>query len=205
MPKSMALQGLDENSPRDCAKWFEDVVEPLTDVYPEVAIVSIGGRQKGWAVGMDSRQGRGSSALLHEVTAQYMLWPKTPGSREKDGEARLVATKCRYGYRPEGSIAGRWLFGPGGFDLVAPVIEVEESPEDKAIRVREWLAEHPRDERDLPPTEAAVAGALSIALEDVREAVNASDDMHRKDLPQPGKRGTRPFRVWIGEARDWGE
>jgi len=58
---------------------------PIVDCWPEVAVFSIQGRQKGRAKGMDVRQGRGSWSLLHEAHAQYMMWPKRPGSRTDDG------------------------------------------------------------------------------------------------------------------------
>jgi hypothetical protein len=149
--KSMAVSGMNEGLPEDVAEWFEKVTTPMVDRWPEAAVVSIQGRQKGWSVGMDVRQGRGSSSLLHEVDAQYMLWtkPKNAGSRTVDGKAELRCTKCRYGYRVEGSLAGVWRYGPSGFFLLDPASEDQgqNQPDSDVVKraILELLATDPRD------------------------------------------------------------
>lgn len=218
--KSMALQGLDENRPSDVTTWFENVAGPIVDRWPEAAVVSIQGRQKGWFKGMDVRQGRGSSSLLHEVQAQYMIWPKKPGSRDKDGVATLVSTKCRYGYRAEGSVAALWTYGPSGFGLIPPEVEIDDTPglpEAKEV-ILHWLRADPRDpdRPELPPrydrAVDQVATVLSVTstkgrarVAEALDALIAGRQVQCQKVAQP-VRGPRPSRVWCGEADpvwDW--
>ena len=205
--KAMALRSLDENRPIDCTQWYASITEPLVARWPDAAVVVLQGRQKGWAIGQDVRQGRGSSSQLHEVIAQYMVWTKTAGSRSVDGEVKVVCTKCRYGHRVEGSKAARWLHGPSGFFLREP--EPSATPLDPHELERAWLdylGEKPKDPDlpDLPPKEwdaieqvmsrlatkdrAAVIEALRVLVKDGR--------VKCEKLAQPGKPGARPARVW---------
>jgi hypothetical protein len=172
-------------------------------------VLLIQGRQKGWHVGQDVRQGRGSSSLLHEVVAQYMMWTKVPGSRLVDGRVSVVATKDRYGHRPEGSAAATWLYGPSGFALVAPepppaVLE----PEQVEAAWTAYLDGDPRDpDLALPPKEAhAVEAVMGVLGTKDRGSVEAAlhrlvkyKRVKREKLTQPGKAGVRPWRVWTVE------
>ena len=218
--KSMALLGLDENRPDATTTWFEAVAVPITDRWPEAAVVTLQARQKGWVRGMDVRQGRGSSSLLHEVHSQYMMWVKHAGSRTKDGEATLIATKCRYGWRAEGSKAARWLYGPSGFYLVAPEVEVDDLPDLTETKgaVLDWLETRPLDpdRPGLPPKPDHVVDQVAVRLglsstagrARVTEGLDAlikGGQVQRQKVAQ-GVSGVRPWRVWSGEADpawDW--
>jgi hypothetical protein len=200
--KSMALQGVDENRPLDVTKWYEAVAVPIVDRWPEAAVVSIQGRQKGWNLGMDVRQGRGSSALLHEVQAQYMVWTKKQGSRTVDGQVEMVCTKCRYGHRVEGTVAAEWRYGPSGFSLRLPDPAVDLP--DPALVKDEWLAyldSGPRDSKapDLPVKQdqavKAMAGRLRISTAKGRKLVSdALDEL----ITQP--KNTYTVSKWPSQA-----
>lgn len=214
--KSMAKQGLDENRALDCTTWYEAVAVPVADRWPDAAVVMIQGRQKGWAPNMDVRQGRGSSALLHEVDAQYMLWTKTQGSRDVDGVVEVKCTKCRYGHRVENTVAAHWHYGPSGFGLTLPEGTVEEDLPDPEVVERVVLAYFASDPRDhdrpgLPPkpeqalaTIAADLGVSSAAgrarVAEGLDALVASGEVRRGQPSQPGVPGVRPVRVWSASA-----
>lgn len=210
MSKSMAALGLDENRPTDTTRWFEAVTVPVLNRWPKAAVALLQARQKGWYKGMDVRQGRGSSSLLHEVKAQYMMWTKKPGSRTVDGLANVVCTKDRYGHRAEGSLAAHWLYGPTELALWAPIEGMgEATAEQIEVAVVELLADDPRDDDPkclgLPLTrtsvENMVARSLSIAREKVTPVLGAlvkAGEVHCERLPQPSKTGPKPERVWAG-------
>jgi hypothetical protein len=220
--KSMALLALDENRPVETTKWYEAVAVPIVDRWPEAAVVSIQGRQKGWQKGMDVRGRRGSSALLHEVHAQYMVWTKKQGSRTVDGLVEVVCTKCRYGHRVEGSMAAEWRYGPSGFSLRLP--DPAADLPDPALVKDEWLAylastPPPRDSDrpDLPvkrdeaieavaarlEVTSAKAKARKLVDEALTELIRSpKTDVHCRRLAQ-GVPGVRPWRVWRGDAHAW--
>lgn len=207
MSKSMAALGLDENQPTATTAWFEGVTWPLIDRWPEAAVVLLQARPKGWVKGMDVRQGRGSSSLLHEVKGQYVMWSKRRGSRTEDGLAEVICTKDRYGHRAEGSLAAHWTYGPSGLALVAAAEVHKASTEDIEQELLDWLSTGPRDpDIDvLPPARSAVevhaAKALGVEVElvgDVLAGLIQSGYVKSAALLQPGKPGRRPERVWTG-------